>query len=181
MKATHDIQWLAICCEDDFRDRSLSQTEWCRIEIEDPVSTKRVTGTPLTCKSTNNPEKWLLPSIPVAYPGWFPCFQIQVGHSSRECPCPPQRAQLVLVPVESPLLGQCIRMWPGSLQLTWKNLRNYGTWKFSHVCTGKPCICNVSAHATWWAGLRAHINVTTFTRYLKNWRLGCIVWLYDAL
>ena len=38
-----------------------------------------------------------------------------------------------------------------------------------YVCIGKPCICNVSAHALHeWAQLRAHINVTTFTRFAQN-------------
>jgi hypothetical protein len=45
----------------------------------------------------------------------------------------------------------------------------------------KPCICNVShPRAMWWAGLRALINVTTFTRFLQNWRLGCLLALYGC-
>ena len=44
----------------------------------------------------------------------------------------------------------------------------------------KPCVCNVfRPRATWGAGPRAHINVTTITHFGQNWCIGCLLALYD--
>ena len=50
-----------------------------------------------------------------------------------------------------------------------------------YVCIGKPCMCNVfHPCATWAAGLRVHINVMTFTQFIQNWSIGCLLALYGS-
>ena len=52
---------------------------------------------------------------------------------------------------------------------------------FPYVCTGKPYVCNVSAHALReWAWPRALMNVTTFTRFADNCHIGSLVALYGS-
>ena len=52
-----------------------------------------------------------------------------------------------------------------------------------YVYTGKPCVCNVSAHALREGRDHAHMNVTTFTNFLTKLKFrlpSCIVWFHYA-
>jgi hypothetical protein len=77
---------------------------------------------------------------------------------------------LALYPIRSirSLLFKCP---VGSRAITAMNI-------FPYVCIGKPCVFR--PRATWWAGLRAHIIMTTFTRFAQNGSIGSLLALYGS-
>ena len=78
--------------------------------------------------------------------------------------------------------GSKLEIWPWGILIHTLELKLRHFDVSPYACIGKPCICNVfRPHATWGAGLRAHINVTTFTNFWQNWSLGCLLALYGSI
>ena len=75
--------------------------------------------------------------------------------------------------------GPRLQIWPLGILIHTLQLKLRHFEVSPYVCIGKPCICNVfRPRATWGVGLRAHINVTTFTQFILHRLPVCIVWLY---
>jgi hypothetical protein len=67
--------------------------------------------------------------------------------------------------------GSKLEIWPlgiliNALELLWS----------SPICL----YAYAMSCATWWAGLRAHIYVTTFTRFAQNWSMGSLLAVYGS-
>ena len=77
--------------------------------------------------------------------------------------------------------GSKLEIWPWGILIHVLELKLRPFKVFPYVCIGKPCICNVfRPRATWGAELRAHINVTTFTKCGQNWSISCLLALYGS-
>ena len=72
--------------------------------------------------------------------------------------------------------GPKLEIWPLGILIHTLQLKLQQFEVSPYVCIGKPCTCNVyRPPATCGAGLRAHMKVTTFTQFIYNWNIGCLL------